>query len=365
MIQQLINKYFHQQNPGAQQEELASQFQLQASETDIDFSESEWDDMPAAKLERTDKAEAFLNGIVQEEETSSNRILPMRRWLVAASVILLAGIGALYLFSTSSKPGDAASKAPIAVAAAKPVVHNITQKNTLSRPMNFQLPDGFMVALSPNSEISYLPQLEENKRDIYLEGEAVFTVAHDAQRPFSVYCKEVQTTALGTKFKVSALKDSSRVAVFLLEGKILVRSTVATAYNGPKYYLLPGNEIEYNRINSRFTLNAGNISSATVAKVTIANPEASSEEATADAHIQVNAEKKFIKFNDVGMAKVLNVIANKYGVSIAYPTERINDIRFVGTVNEHDAVQTILYNITSINNLELIADTAHKKYTIR
>lgn len=365
MIDQLIEKYYRGECSEAEKSRLVQYFRENASEIDHFFSEPEWETMKNDQLNKTERTEMFLDRVIAEDSIPVKKPL-LRKWLVAASISVLVGLTAAYFFGTTGSGHEDKSVKLLVErtnetgAPAGTLPNTVIRKNEQDTSVTCYLPDGSAVLLSPHSEIRYTASFNSNKRDIDLEGEAVFQVAKDTHRPFTVYCKEVATTALGTRFKVSALKGKEHVSVILLEGKIVVRGT-AVAYHGNRYYLLPGNEIVYNSKNRTFSFNTDIMPPV---KMAIIRPD-NNENAAADEHIQVNHEQKFIHFNDVGMARVLAIMARKYGVSIAYPTDRINDIRFVGTIKENEPIQKILSDITSMNNLELIADTLHKKYTIR
>lgn len=83
------------------------------------------------------------------------------------------------------------------------------------------LPDGSKVELSGDSKIRYTNPMEVDRRSIWLEGEAVFHVKKDPSKPFTVFTNSFATTALGTVFKVSSLKNKPET-VLLISGRISV-----------------------------------------------------------------------------------------------------------------------------------------------
>ena len=83
---------------------------------------------------------------------------------------------------------------------------------------------------------------ENNKRIVYLSGEAFFDVAKDKAKPFSVITKGISTTALGTSFNVKAYADDPLVKVLLMTGKVGVEYLSAKS-NG--LILNPGMGAEY------------------------------------------------------------------------------------------------------------------------
>ena len=83
------------------------------------------------------------------------------------------------------------------------------------------LDDGTQVLLSANSRLSYDKDFTDKKREVTLVGEARFSVAKDANRPFIVRTEQIQTQVLGTVFDVKAYPQTS-ADVTLYEGKVEV-----------------------------------------------------------------------------------------------------------------------------------------------
>lgn len=84
---------------------------------------------------------------------------------------------------------------------------------------NITLPDQSVVDLNTDTEIRTL-FTDQERRIVLVRGQALFKVAHDADRPFSVVASGQVITALGTEFEVRL--DQGEVAVTLLEGRVTV-----------------------------------------------------------------------------------------------------------------------------------------------
>jgi transmembrane sensor len=81
------------------------------------------------------------------------------------------------------------------------------------------LADGSRVSLSGDTRIVVV--MSEKERTIELsKGEALFTVARDANRPFKVRAGDATVVAVGTAFDVQ--RDSDRAIVSVTEGRVLV-----------------------------------------------------------------------------------------------------------------------------------------------
>lgn len=79
------------------------------------------------------------------------------------------------------------------------------------------LEDGSQVILNTNSQIK-VDYGEKYRRVHLLQGEALFTVAKDAGRPFRVYAGQGRIEALGTAFSVYL--DGTNISVTVAEGRV-------------------------------------------------------------------------------------------------------------------------------------------------
>ena len=110
---------------------------------------------------------------------------------IAATVLILIGAGLFYWFTRSDF-----------------ITHVAATDET------FILPDQTAIELKEGTEITYLrPRLfaKADRRDITIEGEGIFDVVSDPQRPFEVTSKLTKVEVLGTNFMYQARGDSSSV----------------------------------------------------------------------------------------------------------------------------------------------------------
>lgn len=80
------------------------------------------------------------------------------------------------------------------------------------------LPDGSKVWLNQSSEIRYPEIFTGDTREIYLEGEAFFEIAPNADKPFIIHANNTQTRVVGTSFGIRANKKSEEVIVTVSTG---------------------------------------------------------------------------------------------------------------------------------------------------
>jgi ferric-dicitrate binding protein FerR (iron transport regulator) len=85
------------------------------------------------------------------------------------------------------------------------------------------LGDGSRATLNAGSRLRWANDFGARTRDVYLDGEAYFTVTHDASRPFRVHARGAVAHDLGTRFTVRAYAELPHVEVVVAEGSVSLR----------------------------------------------------------------------------------------------------------------------------------------------
>ena len=93
--------------------------------------------------------------------------------------------------------------------------------NNSAFPKQVILSDSTVVTLQPHSKIEYPRIFKARIRNVYLQGNARFSVKRDVKHPFKVHSENMIATVLGTVFNVKTSGDSALV-VELLKGKLNV-----------------------------------------------------------------------------------------------------------------------------------------------
>ncbi|QEM09568.1 FecR family protein [Mucilaginibacter rubeus] len=206
--------------------EEETQYLLQKVQTDKEFSDA-FEDIAEIWSARkpvpsnTVKANDALNRLnkkIDQLETPSNQqaapkpnviILKLRPVLaVAASVLFLACAFWFYKTHISNKTANTLA-----------LIENHTAPGQKKK---INLPDGTIVTLNASSNLHIAVNFDDEKREVYLDGEAFFDVKRNPQKPFIVHTGKVATQVLGTHFNVSAYVNDSNITVSLVEGKVQV-----------------------------------------------------------------------------------------------------------------------------------------------
>ncbi|WP_163379742.1 FecR family protein [Cyclobacterium sp. SYSU L10401] len=158
------------------------------------------------------KVVPIRQGVVKEKPNSTQDSFQVGYFWRIASILLIAlGVG---FFTSRYTLPEPTVEIPQPV---KKVVFN----NPPGVKSSISLADGTRVMLNAGSSLSYEESRFKEARDVFLEGEAFFEVAHDPDRPFTVNAGGVNTTALGTSFNIMAYKDEKQM-VSLVAGKVSI-----------------------------------------------------------------------------------------------------------------------------------------------
>ena len=127
----------------------------------------------------------------------------------AAAAVLLLGllIPAAYLYMQPKTEQTAAQ-----------YVEEVTRRGEIRTVV---LPDQTEVTLNAESRLTY-PAVFTNERSVELQGEALFDVTSDADRPFTVTTTDMKVRVLGTVFDVKAYPGDDISLVSVASGKVEV-----------------------------------------------------------------------------------------------------------------------------------------------
>jgi len=168
---------------------------------------------------------------------------------IAASILLLVTAGLIWFQFQSGDDTEIAEKKT-------PASQNIIANNE-QKPMHIWLEDSTKVTLSPKSRLDIPTAFsEQDKREVFLKGEAIFDVTKDASKPFLVYTGEVVTRVIGTSFKITSDSNNQNdVEVAVLSGKVSVynknvEKKQKKVNNG--VVLTPNQKVTYHAENKQF-----------------------------------------------------------------------------------------------------------------
>ncbi|MBP1637785.1 MAG: putative anti-sigma factor, partial [Bacteroidetes bacterium] len=174
-------------------------------------------------------------------QTQRNIRFQFNKWMRVAALFILPILTAagMYVYMTRSK----SATAPLIVAVERGQKASIT------------LPDGSKAWLNSQSKLTYSTDFNIKKRELKLDGEAYFEVAHNPRKPFIVRSNDMEVEALGTAFGMQAYNEDKLISSILMRGKVLVTTPDGNTI------LKPNERIMYDKTSHKMILS--NVTNAT------------------------------------------------------------------------------------------------------
>jgi len=271
-------------------------------EQEINTSPSTMDNDVQARIFRN--IENKIGNKDKTDKVEQNHFQPTK-WLRVAAMFVLPVITAVAMYFYRSP--DETRPGQLVVAVERGQKANIT------------LPDGSKVWLNSQSRLTYSTNFNVKQRELQLDGEAYFEVAHNPDKPFIVRSNDISVRALGTAFGVKAYNEDLLISSILMKGKVLV-----TTPDG-ETILKPNERIMYDKTTHKKV-------QSTVTNAT---------DFTGWIHNE-------LRFEDESLADIAKTVQRIYNVDVIFASEKLKYQRYTGTIN-NNSLENVL-NIISLTS---------------
>lgn len=187
--------------------------------------------------------------------------------------------------------------------------------NTIETPRGGQikvnLPDGTKVWLNAASVIKFPTSFSGNERNVTLDGEAYFEVAHNAKKPFNVFTSRAQVHVLGTHFNINAYQDEDTLKTTLLKG------SVKLSYNNSSVLLKPSQQGK------------------------IYNGGAEARVCAVDTSLVMAWKNEMFEFDNTDLHSLMRQISRWYNIEVTYESGVPNDVYF-GSISRNSNLSKVL-----------------------
>lgn len=183
------------------------------------------------------------------------------------------------------------------------------------------LDDGSLVHLNYDSRLIY-PEKFGDRRDVILDGEAYFMVAHDKHRQFVVHTPKGDVKVYGTEFNVNTRNENEAVNVVLVKGSVGFTPT-----EGTETMLAPGQILSYG--NHQLSIRPTDIA----------------------PYIAWNTGE-FV-FSDWTLARIMSVIARWYGLEVRFMNKDLGERKYSGSLSRYEDLKPTLETIEMVTGLDL------------
>lgn len=260
-------------------------------------------------------------------------------WLKYAAAACLIGAIGLIAFVGFQNKKRAASNDQLVVT--KVNQGFLEAANNSDTAKGIALEDGSFVTLYPGSKLAYPKSFPSNKREVYLDGDAFFSVSKNANRPFFVYNNRIVTQVLGTSFGIH--KNNGQVEVAVKTGKVAVYENkeeislneVQQKSNG--VIITPNQKVTYYQEERHFV-------TSIVDQPTPVVKEA--EPTILETHFN---------YSETPLNKVLDDLENTYELEIVLENDKIKNCLFTGDLTSQNL----------FNKLESICLVFNASYEIK
>ncbi|WP_090393496.1 FecR family protein [Niabella drilacis] len=200
------------------------------------------------------------------------------------------------------------------------------------------LPDGSKVWLNGGSRLFYVTDFKGRSREVKLEGEAFFDVAHATAeggglRPFIVHAGNIDIKVLGTAFNVKAYANDPATTAVLYRGLISV-----TKHDGEKNFqpvlLYPNQKLVIPNILVAASSAVGGLREAI--KI-----EAIDSTKAIAARVETAWMYNRLEFRGDDFVTLAHKMETWYNINIHFTDERVKELSFNGSFEKETLVQAL------------------------
>lgn len=191
------------------------------------------------------------------------------------------------------------------------------------------LSDNSSVWLNSGSKLIYPARFADKKREVYLEGEAIFEVSHNKQRPFHVITRDMEIKVLGTVFDVSAYTDDATSSTVLESGSVELKYKTNSLLSQSKITMVPGMLAVYDPI------------------------EKSVKQTQVNTKLFTSWKEGYFVFERQSLEEILKKISRYYNVSIQLEDQSMANETFTGPLDLRNSATQVLEIIAVMINAKV------------
>ncbi len=208
-----------------------------------------------------------------------------------------------------------------------------------------KLPDGSKIILNAGSKLRYPQAFDQNRREVYLEGEAFFIVAKDIRHRFLVKTSNITIKVYGTQFNVKAYASDKTVETTLVEGEISVIPELQTGKKRENEIIL--------KPNQRLVLYKKNKLEKGIAEKTVSEQRKGNLQSPkliiskkVDPEYYTSWKDGRLIIRSERLDQLAVKLERRYDVSIHFKNNEVKEYRFTGIIENEtveqvfDAIQT-------------------------
>lgn len=169
--------------------------------------------------------------------------------------------------------------------------------------------DGTQVWMNAESKLRYPTKFASNERQVFLEGEAYFTVKKSSA-PFVVHTQKGNIKVLGTEFNIKAYSQKGTMETTLVNGSVM--------YSGIKELLLkPGEQC-------------------------VVDVNGGVDKREVDVSFYTAWKDGVFMFKDARLEDIADDLSRWYGCDFIFETDKLKDIKFTANLEKYESINTLM-----------------------
>lgn len=200
------------------------------------------------------------------------------------------------------------------------------KQNTIRVPAagmySVTLADGTIVHLNAATALRFPFAFGSKSREVYVDGEAYFSVAKDGQRPFIVHTKKGDVRVLGTDFNINTYEDNFIVS--LISGAVVVDPR-----KGPAAQLKPCQAMVLDPVSLETSL------------------------VDFRSEMVMGWLRGLYRFRMQPLADVCKAVERLYGVKITFDSEGMAKVKFTGEIDKKEPVEAFLEKLRANTEVDV------------
>lgn len=218
---------------------------------------------------------------------------------IAATLILTAGISSLAGYYLAKSKENIPSQLNVA-----------NGKQTC-----LTLSDGTRIWLNSGSSIQYPSAFRGKSRNVTLQGEAYFEVAHNKSMPFIVHTSDVNIKVLGTSFNLSSYADDDVTRLTLEKGSV---SIIRTTDGKELARVIPGQMATYSKPNQALKMEV------------------------VDTRLFSSWKEGQFKFRKMSFEEIAKKLGRQYNVRFVFINKNMKTITYNGSFYNYEPFESVL-----------------------
>ena len=200
-------------------------------------------------------------------------------------------------------------------------------QNTLRTAENGEffitLEDGTVVHLNYNTTLRYPEHFSSKERMVFLEGDAYFEVAKDADRPFKVMTADMTIRQYGTSFNVNTYSKRFTEVV-------LVEGSIGVLKEGEEYTMKPSERLRLDKATSELSVQ------------------------TVDVEPYIAWHNGRFIFDNESLGDIMETLSHWYDVDVVFDSPELRNLHFTGNMDRYGNLSSILKPISQTAELRIV-----------